>query len=272
MFKNSLHNLFNFYIFSNIHVAIVAFSLTKLTLLEVGISQNTIPFFVFFSTLVSYNFIRFMRMDTIKSWYSGWVEENKYFLYILNGIAIVFLIYFGLKLRFKAVLILFPFAVLTFFYVFPVSKFSLREKSGLKLFLIAISWAGITVLFPLKQNYMIIRVEDIITFIQRFFLIFSLTLLFDIRDLAYDKDSLKTIPQLVGVKKSKHIALVSILFFFSLEFFKTYDLKQLLVVLLITILAIVFILKASVNRSKYYTSFFVEAIPIVWLVLFLYLV
>lgn len=71
----------------------------------------------------------------------------------------------------------------------------LRNIPGLKLFLIAFSWAGITVLFPLIQNYMSIRITDWITFIQRFLFVLVITIPFDIRDINYDNNELKTLPQ-----------------------------------------------------------------------------
>ncbi len=262
---------FDFYIFSNIHVALAAFCLTKITLLEVGISDNTAPFFVFLATLISYNMIRLMRLNSIKSWFNNWFVTHQKHILILLLLAFLPLLYLLFQIRLKPLLVLFPFALFTLLYTFPVSKFSLREKPGVKLFLIALSWAGITVFFPLVQNFMQLRDVDFITFLQRFLFVFAITIPFDIRDLQYDKESMKTIPQQIGIQNSKRLAIILIVLFFILEFFKTSDLQSIIIVFLISVLSILLIYKMIIKRSKYYTSFFIEALPIVWLLLYVVL-
>ncbi len=266
-----IKNIINFYIFSNIHVALVAFCLTKITLLNVGISENATAWFVFFSTLVSYNLIRFLRIETIKKWFQEWFESNKKPLYILTAFSLLFLIYFTFQLRLKALFVLSPFSLFTLFYVFPIKKYSLRNVAGLKLFLIAVSWAGITVLFPLVQNYIMPRTVDYINFLQRFLFVVAVTIPFDIRDFDYDAKSLQTLPQQIGVEKSKFIGILFLLLFFFLEFFKS-DLtsQNLLSILLITVVSSILLLKANINQSKYYSAFFVESIPILWFLLIIF--
>ncbi len=270
MYKNKsiLKQLLDLYIFGNIHVAIAVFCLTKLTLFEVGISDNTAPLFVFFATIFSYNVIRFLRVGDIKSWFNLWFKENKIFLYGITFIATFFLVYFVFKIHFKALLVMFPFMMFTLLYTFPIKNFSLREKSGLKLFLIAISWAGITVLFPLKQNYIQISPEDWLTFLHRFLFIFAITIPFDIRDLNYDAISMNTLPQRYGVVKSKQLAILAMFFSLILEFFKKPH--QLNGAFLITIISVAMILFSGENRNKYYTSFFIESLPIIWFVIFMF--
>jgi hypothetical protein len=266
-----INNILNFYIFSNIHVAIATFCLTKITLLEIGISENRTALFVFFSTLVSYNLIRFLRIDTIKNWFQEWFESNKNHLYILTGISLLFLIYFIFQLRLKALFVLFPFSLVTLFYVFPVKKYSLRNIAGLKLFLIAVSWAGITVLFPLVQNYIVPRTVDYITFFQRFLFVVAITIPFDIRDFDYDAKSLQTLPQQIGVKNSKFVGVLFLLLFFFLEFFKSGLFSQnILSILLIMVISSILLLKANSNQSKYYSAFFVESISILWFILIIF--
>ncbi len=260
-----IKNILNFYIFSNIHVALATFCLTKITLLEIGISENKTAWFVFFSTLISYNVIRFLRFDKIENWFQKWFETNKKYLFILTSFSLLFLIYFTFQLRLKALLVLFPFSLLTFFYVFPVKKYSLRNVAGLKLFLIAISWAGITVLFPLVQNHITLRIVDYITFLQRFLFVIAISIPFDIRDFNYDAKSLKTLPQQIGIEKSKFVGIILLLLFFFLEFFKTdYSSQNIISLLVIMVFSSVLLLKSNVNQSKYYSAFFVESIPVIW--------
>jgi len=258
----------DFYIFSNIHVALATFCLTKITLLEIGISENTTAFFVFFSTLVSYNCIRFLRIKKVMHWFQEWFVSSKKYLFVLTTLSLLFVLYFAFFLRLKAWIVLFPFLVATLFYVFPIKKYALRNIAGLKLFLIAISWAGVTVLFPLVQNYITPRVVDYVTFLQRFLLVVVLTIPFDIRDLNYDAKGLKTLPQQIGVKRSKFVGILLLFVFFFLEFFKTEISSQsVMSLLIVVVVSSVLVLKSNVYQSKYYSAFFVESIPILWFLL-----
>ena len=257
---------FDFYIFSNIHVALATAALTKITLLNIGISENKTALFVFFATLLSYNVIRFLRLNDIKNWYNDWIKINLNTLYFISILSLLFLLYFAFQLRFKAILYLIPFAITTFFYTFPIKKMSLRNIAGLKLFLIAISWAGITVLFPLIQNYMSIQTNQWITFIQRFLLVIVITLPFDIRDLDYDNHQLKTIPQQIGIQKTKVIGILLLVLFFFIEFFKmNIEAKSVLITLSIATLSAILLVKSDTKQHKYFSAFYVESIPIVWL-------
>lgn len=261
--------ILNFYIFSNIHVAFATFCLTKITLLEIGISESKTAWFVFFTTIISYNLIRFIRFGDIESWYQKWFKSNEYILYGLTFVAIVFSFFLVFDIRFKSWLVLLPFGFCTIFYVIPLYKFSLRDIPYLKLFLIAISWAGITVLFPLVQNYMTIRSVDYITFLQRFLFVFIITIPFDIRDLTVDSKKIKTLPQQLGIKKSKIVGIVLILIFFLLEFFKSTN--SIILIAIVSIVSFLLLIKSTQNQSKYYSAFFVEFIPILWFLLFLLL-
>jgi hypothetical protein len=266
----TLKSIFNFYIFSNIHVAFATFCLTKITLLEIGITENKTAWFVFFSTLVSYNIIRFIRLGDVKNWFGNWFQENEKYLYVITGIGMLFLIYFTFQLRFKALLVLIPFAFFTVFYVIPIKKKALRNVAGLKLILIAISWAGITVLFPIVQNYILPRTTDYITFLQRFLFVVVITIPFDIRDLNYDKIELKTLPQKVGIQKSKLLGLLFLVLFFFLEFFKNeINTTSSVTLLLVMVISGTLLLKSSDKKNKYYSAFFVEALPIIWFFLVL---
>jgi len=264
---NFFIRLFNFYVFSNLHVALATFFLVKITLTTIGISENNTAWFVFFSTLTSYNIIRFLRIDTIKNWYNLWIIHYKKQLQILTLIGVIGVVYFGFQLRLKAILILIPFALATFFYVFPLKKYSLRNIAGLKLFLIAFSWAGITALFPLTQNYMQFRFVDWLVFIQRFLFVIAITIPFDIRDVNYDVSELKTIPQQLGIYKTKLLGSSLLFIFILLEFIKSIDERQLISSILIAAISSLLLYFSTSKQSKYYSAFFVESLPIIWYLL-----
>ncbi len=265
-----LKRFFDFYINSYIHVSIAAFCLTKITLLQFGITENISPLFVLFATLISYNFIRYY--DSSKTYVSfiGWVKIHKMELFLLNLISLIFLIILTLKLKSKALLLLIPFALVTIFYVVPFTSKNknLRDISGLKLFLITISWAGVTVLFPMINNNYLFTKDVWIIFFQRIIFLFAVTIPFDIRDLKYDTPEMKTIPQSIGIKKSKLLGSVLLLIFFLLDFthFSVFE-HSILTTSLITIISLVLLNFYTENINKYYTSFWMESLPIFWFLL-----
>ena len=141
-----------------------------------------------------------------------------------------------------------------------------------KLFLIAISWAAVTVIIPLVQHQIHIGSTEIILFVQRFLFVAAITIPFDIRDVTYDKEELKTLPQAIGVPKSKWLGILFLMLFLGLEFFKTTVVtEQLRIHFFIAVVTLLFLVKSTEDQNKYYSAFFVESLPMVWLGLFIWL-
>lgn len=267
-----LKKIFDFYIFSNIHVALAGFCLTKITLLNFGYTTNLSPLFVALSIIVSYNFIRFYEIKTSRLvWFKDWFFEQKIGLFVLSllsSLGIIYLLFFT-SFNVKSLVIVFPFALMTFFYVIPILKFgslevSFRNFPRIKIFSIAIAWAGITVLFPLFEEGLNFDIHVFIEFVQRILILIVITLPFDIRDVTSDSENLKTLPQVLGVKNTKIIGTIFLVFFILLEFFQK---TNSVITVLIVIVAGFFLWFSTVTKSRYYSAFWVEAIPIFWLIL-----
>ncbi|MCB0445666.1 MAG: hypothetical protein KDC68_08470 [Gelidibacter sp.] len=111
-----------------------------------------------------------------------------------------------------------------------------------------------------------------ITAVQRFLFIVVLMMPFEIRDLQYDSLKLSTIPQKIGVRQTKLLGIVALSLFFFLDFFKN-EMKSNLVIahFAITFLTLLLLVFAKENQGKYYSAFWVEAIPIFWLLLIMIL-
>ena len=267
-----IENFFNFYIFSNIHVAIAAFCLTKITLLEYGIEDHLLPIFVFFSTIVAYNFIRLYRISKVQHWLNHFLKKNKKAVLGLTMISIFILIYQSFFLQLKTLFALLPFGLFSLFYVVPISKkndspIALRSISFLKLFLIAFSWAGVTVLVPFINYNIELHSKEIIIFIQRFIFLLAITIPFDIRDMDFDNIKLKTLPQYIGIQKSKVVGLFLLMLFLGLEIFKNPIERNFRINFIVALLSLFFLMKATQSQNKYYSAFFVESVPIIWLLL-----
>ncbi|MGV8947437.1 MAG: hypothetical protein ACOH1N_13475 [Lutibacter sp.] len=275
-----LKKIVDFYIFSNIHVALSGFSLTKITLLGIGISNNLLPFFVGFSIIISYNLIRYYEITENRLiWYKDWFFKNIkkiITLSLLSAIGIVYILFFtGFYL--KSLVILFPFAFMTFFYAIPLFKIgkteiSFRNFPAIKIFSIAIAWAGISVLFPLHEAQYQFTLDIYLEFIQRVLLLLAITIPFDIRDVDADSTSLKTLPQMLGIINAKILGTLLLLWFVLLENFKTnLTNSSLLTLLLVGTITGFFLWFSSPKKTRYYTSFWVESIPIIWFGLILLL-
>lgn len=271
-----LKQLLNFYINSSIHVALAVVSLTWITLLEYNIPYDKmLLLFVFFASVSGYNFVKYFGLAKFHHRnLATWLKTIQVFSFF----NFLFMSYYTFQLHINTLLFIVGLSLVTFFYAMPFlpkhffldGKQNLRSIGGLKVYLIALVWAGVTVFLPLKNNDYSMNVDVVITGIQRFIFIIVLMLPFEIRDLMYDSLKLATIPQKIGVKPTKVIGVFLLLVFFFLEFFKNEIISNnLWVLLLITGVLGVFLVYSKKVQGKYYSSFWVEGLPILWLLLML---
>lgn len=266
-----IKSIFDFYLHASIHVAIATWSLVCLTFHFSHLTFDwIISSFVFFSTLLSYNFIKYSTiLIKNKSW-------NRYLtsIFILSLISIVFCVFLFFLLKPITQFWILVFAALTFLYAIPIGKhrLNLRNIAGIKIYIVSICWAGVTLLLPLLNAEVNLGIDVFYKFLQRFILTLILILIFEINDLKYDDIRLKTVPQSIGINSTKKIIYLLCVPFFILEFFKVGIYPNQWLVNLILVLTIgLFTYFANPNKSKYYTLFWVEAIPILWLFLSLLL-
>lgn len=262
--------ILDFYIDFNIHVAVAAACLVLVTQahFEIEIIEFS-PYFIFFSTLLGYQFIRIFNncKCNIKTIRSNLKKQTPTVL-IVSLFSILGSLYFGIKIGISYLWILIPSSIITIWYTIPLFKIkgnhtSLRNYPSIKIFSIALVWSINTVLFPL-QDYSS-EPQIWLEFLQRFFLIIVLLIPFDIRDIYNDATLLQTLPQKVGVLNAKKIGFLYLILFFVFSFFKQPLSAHLLISeLLIVIISLLFLVKATTNQSKYYASFWVESIPIFW--------
>jgi len=252
--------------------------MAKITLLKFGNSTNLVPYFMGLSIVISYNFIRFYEIKTNRlTWLKVWFNEHTKSLFILSIFSGIGVAYISLFTDFNSssFLVLFPFAFMTFFYVIPLFKvgnieISFRNFPGLKIASIAIAWSGISVLFPLYEAEFEFTSAVYLEFFQRIFILLAITIPFDIRDVNTDSKSLKTLPQVLGVSESKYVGLTLLLLFVLFAFFsENISTSEVLITIVISIIAALFLWFSSPYKSRYYTCFWIEAIPIFWLILIL---
>lgn len=269
---SGLKRLFTFYIHANFHVALSAWCLTKVTQIEFGSIDEGVAFFVFASTITSYNLLRYWKRKEIPASDAGWLLSHKRSLILVNALASLAILFFGAALQKESLFLLIPSFLATLFYNMPFQSgrqsLRLRNIAGIKIFLVAAVWSSVTVLLPLTELQSEIQGDPWITFLQRFLFIFAIAIPFEIRDMSLDKIHMRTIPQSLGIRNSKILGIVLLTLFFSLDFFKDGQIIYAsLPLFLTTLISIGFLLYSNSQRGKYYTSFWVESIPVFWYLL-----
>ena len=260
-----LKRFFEFYLDASIHAALGGVSLYFLTLEVLQLSTNwSLALFLFFGTIVGYNFIKFgveaKKYVIVSNPYHKWIQGFSF-------VSFVIAVYFFFQLEqhlWPAIVILATLSTLYAIPFLPTLK-NLRSVGGLKTFLVAFIWVGCTVYLPLKDNYLELGWVTLGLFTERFILVLILLLPFEIRDLKLDDPELKTIPQRLGVKKTKILGYVMVLCYFLLSFLNDGLSGRVLVSkLLISMILILILKKTKGNQSPYFSSFLVEALPVLF--------
>ncbi len=259
--------ILNFYINASLHVALSTFALTVLSYHFAHIPINFhVAIFVFLSTIVSYNFIKYYNLLLSKQN----IGKLLITIFWMSLMALLGVIYLFFKLNINSQVCILVFSLLTLFYAVPISNKTknLRNLAGIKIYIVSLCWAGVTLLLPLLNANLILEEDVWFKFFQRFILTLILILIFEINDLKYDDIRLKTVPQTIGIANTKIVIYILLILFYLLEFLKrnVYPNQWWINIILIGIVFL-FTYFANSNRTKYYTLFWVEAVPILWLVL-----
>ena len=260
-----MKSLLNFYIHSSLHVSLSVMSLTLVTYYFFDIPSDWfVLLFVFFSTIVGYNYTKYPFILFRKN-----VSTEIRGIQILTFVSGVLSIWLLFILSLKSQILIGLIGILTTLYALSVFNHkNIRSISGIKIYVVALCWVGISLLLPLIEAEYPINTDVWIKCFQRFLLVIILILIFEIIDLKEDFPSLKTVPQTIGIQNTKILGIVLLIIFFCMEFLLSdYKISQLLINGILAVIVLIFTILANENRSKYYTTFWVESIPILWLLL-----
>jgi len=272
-----LKRLFDFYLDGSIHVALSCFALVKMTQHIFQIPHGeSMAYFAFFGTIVGYNFVKYDALTRTKK-----VKTNNQIFSIATLSFFSFLAATLCFYRLERItqIVSMAFLILTLLYTLPFfpNKRNARNWAGIKIYIVAFCWVGVTLVLPIINAGIPITSDFYLKAVQRFLLIFSLILIFEIIDLKKDDPHLKTVPQQIGVEKTKWLGYILMVLFCALEGFNSKANDSVVfpnLVFPIQFFAastvIVFLFFATEKRSKYYTSFFAESIPVLWWLLFLF--
>ena len=260
-----LRQFFDFYINSSIHVGLSCYALVRMTQYLFHISyQSALGYFIFFGTILGYNFVKYGQLIQQQGQTIGFQLKM---IVVLSALSLLICgsLFFTLAYNTQIVSVLFFGLTLLYTLPFFSNQKNARNWAGIKIYVVALCWVGVTLFLPVINSAQTLSDGWYVTAIQRFILIFVLVLIFEIIDLKLDDPHLKTVPQQIGVQRTKQIGVVLMVLFVLLEFLTPdFQLKFFLLKLALAITTILFLLFSNENRSRYYASFWVESIPIIW--------
>ena len=262
--------IFDFYINASIHVALSVCAFLRITTIYLELPYNSdLNYFLFFGTITGYNFVKYAGVAKL---HHRSLTKGLKNIQIFSFFSFIALCYFTYQIPVKTLCYSIPFCLLTVLYAVPfLSGFdkNLRQVSYLKIVVVALVWAGFTVLIPWIDVGKEITINVMLLMLQRFFIVVVLILPFDIRDVMYDAISLQTIPKKIGEAKTKKLGLMLLVFSLVLEYILPTNNIVKTPFMLFFFLLVIFLMRAEKEQSKYFSSFWVELLPIVWWLLLL---
>lgn len=259
--------ILDFYINSSIHVALAVYAFVRITEMYFNLSYNEpLDCFMFYGTITGYNFVKYAGVAKL---HHRSLTTHLKVIQVFSLICFLFMCYYAWQLSINTLMLIAPFGFLTLLYAVPfLSGFqkNLRSVGYLKIIVVALVWMGATVFLPVFDAKVEFTNTVSLISLQRFLLVVILILPFDIRDVKYDAISLQTIPRKIGVKNTKKLGIALLVICLLLEFLITENTVFRKSFVLISFMFLILLVSAKENQSKYYSSFIVEAIPIIWLV------
>ena len=261
----SLKVLFAFYINSSVHVALVVTALVGLTQLSAGLEISWMMYaFVFLGTITGYNFVKYAKVAGL---HHRSLAKSLKAIQVFSALCAVLLVVVLWQSPLQILIYAAGFGLLTFLYAVPfMAGYNLRSVGGLKIFIVATVWAGITVIIPVVWAEEAIDATILLLFLQRLVLVVVWILPFEIRDMRYDSFSLGTMPQRLGVNRTKAVGVVLLGVALLCEFYLSKGaLWKISAAGIMIVLSGVMLLRADKRQGQYYASFWVESVPIWWL-------
>lgn len=240
--------ILDFYINTSIHVAVAVFSLVQITKLALNSSTNSnLDCFIFFGTILGYNFLKYFEVF----WNQVFTFKKNYALVLVSLMAILGMIFYFFELEKNIQIAFLKIGFVVLLYPF------LRKYGFLKMFVVTLCVTYITAYIPII-NYKL----NWIYLFQRFLIVICLLIPLEICDLTTDSKTLKTLPKIIGIQNLKTLGYFLLIICCFLKLSQGFGIE-------IPILIAFAIFFSNENRTKYYTSFWVESIPIFWWILLL---
>ncbi len=211
-------------LYSNLFIACCAVAMTWQTRLLIGENLAWTPLvgLIFCATLVIYALHRVVGMSKVKDFLDverfHVIQTYQSHILFYAALAVIggMICFFYLNITVQLALVI-P-ALLSVAYVLPFfgkkREKRLRDVHFIKIFLIALVWAYVTVLLPAIELDIWQEKRIWLMFAERSFFVFCITLPFDIRDLKVDKhNNVNTLPAKLGLKNTLRLAFLLMIIF-----------------------------------------------------------
>lgn len=251
--------LFHFYIKGSLHVGLSCLALFCITQQQLFFSSSfALALFVFLGTILAYNFVKYESLVRVRK---TRIRKELKVIVGFSGLFFFGLLYCLFQLQWRTQLAAFFVVLLTFLYALPFfpNRSNARNWKGIKIYIVSLCWTLTTVFLPALGGDFSIDFFVLLYGLQRFLLVFVLILIFEIVDLKNDDPLLQTVPQQIGVGRTKKLGFGLLVLFLALDFLNGNFSVFSLFFILVTAFFLAF---ANEKRSHYYTLFWVEAIPI----------
>lgn len=253
------------YVKASFHVALMVVCFFEMTLHQWEISTSVeANIFIFCLAFLGYNGIKYYP-------FSQYIDSAPLLL-PLGSIALLYAFYYAFFLPLSALLLLFFCGLLCIAYAVPLpsSRRNLRSRFGVKIFIVALCWTLLTAVFPLIYLTQW-NIAHYHFFMERFVLVFVATLPFEIRDSTQDQLDLGTIPQLIGLKRTRLLGAVLLVVVFGIKLFVlAHQEKEIVAFGILGVAYLLALFKVSPGQSENITLFWVEFIPVLgWLYFYL---
>ena len=272
-----LKDIREWYVYGSFHIAVCTAAYTVFFYFAIDlVPEWKYIALIFLGTHIIYSLHKVLAREKIENYQEtrfkivlGHQKHIK--IYICCSLFVYFCILFQMK--WNEVLLMIPPGIIAFLYVAPIfkSKKRLRDYSYIKIFLIALSFSLLCTLNPLFYEGVSIGRAVLFTIISYSFVL-GITIPFDIRDFSLDlSDHVPTLVTAVGIDKSRLIS-IALLVLSATGFIILNGLNIPAIAFTIScIIGIVFSWFASLERSDYYYSFFMDGLLALPLIIYTFL-
>lgn len=258
---------------ASLHVAAAIAALAVLSRLFFGYEiEAASTGFIFLSSMVAYNLAKYSEVNP-----NGLVppiiylkSRKRQLIFLISCLATAGSLLLSVQLSAGQLFFAGLSALLTILYVMPAFRgYSLRNLPRLKIFVIALSWVMVTVGIPLSGESILLSGPVLAHASVIFLCVLALMIPFEIRDTLVDAPGLQTLPQLLGIRKVRHLpALFALLMVILIIFNPALEAPANWSAAGIALLITGFGYAARPHQSFWYAAFWVESVPLLWLLLY----
>ena len=251
------HSGLRSYIKSSLHVALSLWAFCCVFAMQQGFNLTiSLQCAIFGFGWFAYQYFHFIVPALVEK---RWINLSQA-ITLLSALVIGF---YGLVAQTTTVWLIFVFVgIITILYVLPFgAHLGLRYIPTLKIFIVAFCWSTLAT-FGL---YNLITFHFALVATRAIIWILVMIVPLEIHDLLRDASTLKTLPQVLGIRAFKLLSYALILTASFLTLMTSNSIKLAGIEIAMLSLLAILIFKVKTGRQKYITSLLVEAIPVLWL-------